>query len=103
MTFGGKSGSFRRTIQKDLVSLCREKIRRVKAQLKPNLATAITDKKFSYKYISNKRRAMGNLHPLLDEEGKIVTKDEEKAEVLSALSQSLTVRQIFLRLSSLLS
>ena len=52
---------------KDVVRLCREKIRRAKAQLELNLATAIKDnKKCFYKYISNKRRAKENLHPLLD-------------------------------------
>ncbi|KAK4820464.1 hypothetical protein QYF61_027746, partial [Mycteria americana] len=70
---------------KDVVRLCREKIRRAKAQLELNLATALKDnKKCFYKYISNKRRAKENLHPLLDVEGNIMTKDEEKAEVLKA-------------------
>ncbi|KAK4807160.1 hypothetical protein QYF61_024280 [Mycteria americana] len=36
------------------------------------------NKKCFYKYISNKRRAKENLHPLLDAEGNIVAKDEEK-------------------------
>lgn len=44
MTFGGRE--FRRAINKDLVKLCSEKIRRVKAQLEPNQATVITDKIF---------------------------------------------------------
>ena len=49
--------------------LCREKIRKAKAQLELNLATAIKDnKKGFYKYISNNRRAKENLHPLLDAE-----------------------------------
>lgn len=73
--------------------LCREKIRRVKDHLEPNLSTSIIDKKISYKYISNRRRAMENLHPLLYGGRNILTKD--KAEVLDALSQSLTVRQVF--------
>ncbi|KAK4829460.1 hypothetical protein QYF61_004678 [Mycteria americana] len=65
--------------------LCREKIRRAKAQLELNLATAIKDnKKCFYKCTSNKRRAKENLHPLLDTGGNIVTKDEEWAEVLNA-------------------
>ncbi|KAK4811280.1 hypothetical protein QYF61_023332 [Mycteria americana] len=69
---------------------CREKIRRAKAQLEINLATAVKDNKKSfYKYISNKRRAKGNLHPLLDAGGNIVTKHEEKAEVLNAFFDSV--------------
>ena len=46
--------------------LCREKIRRAKAQLELNLATAVKDnKECFYKYISNKRRAKENLHPFV--------------------------------------
>ncbi|KAK4818320.1 hypothetical protein QYF61_010782 [Mycteria americana] len=51
----------------DVIRLCRENIRRTKAQLELNLATAIKDNKKCFcKYISNKRRAKENLHPLLD-------------------------------------
>jgi len=74
---------------KDVMRFYREKIRRAKAQLDLNLATAIKDsKKCFYTYISNKRRAKDNLHPLFDAEGNIVTKDEEKAEVLNAFFAS---------------
>ncbi|KAK4832285.1 LOW QUALITY PROTEIN: hypothetical protein QYF61_021684 [Mycteria americana] len=73
---------------KDVMKLCREKIRRAKAQLDLNLATAIKDnKKCSYKYTRNKRRSE-NVHPLLHAGGNIVTKDEEKAEVLNAFFAS---------------
>jgi len=66
--------------------LCREETRRDKAQLELNLAIAIKDsKKALYKYRHNKRRAKENLHPLWDS-GRIVTKDEEKSEVLLCLS-----------------
>ncbi|KAK4806350.1 hypothetical protein QYF61_017219 [Mycteria americana] len=75
---------------KDVMRLCREKSRRAKAQLELNLATAIKDnKKCFYKYISNKRRAKENLHPLSDAGGNVVTKDEEKAEVLNAFFASV--------------
>ncbi|KAK4828306.1 hypothetical protein QYF61_025318 [Mycteria americana] len=48
----------------DVMRLCREKIRRAKAQLEINLATAVKDnKKCFYKYISNKRRAKDNIQP----------------------------------------
>ncbi|KAK4827789.1 hypothetical protein QYF61_021742 [Mycteria americana] len=70
--------------------LCREKIRRAKAQLELNVPTAVKgNKKCFYKYISNKRRARENLHPLLDAGGNIVTKDEEKAEVPNAFFASV--------------
>ena len=87
MTFGRRGTQEDYT---DVVRLCREKIRRAKAQIEVNLATAIKDnKKCFYKYISNKRRAKKNLHPLLDVGGNTVTKVEEKAEVLNAFFASV--------------
>ncbi|KAK4826807.1 hypothetical protein QYF61_011615 [Mycteria americana] len=84
-----KKGQATQEDYKDVVRLCREKIRRAKAQLELNLATAVDDStKCFYKYISNERRARENLHPLLDAGGNIVTKDEEKAEVLNAFFAS---------------
>ncbi|KAK4827374.1 LOW QUALITY PROTEIN: hypothetical protein QYF61_017312 [Mycteria americana] len=78
---------------KDVVSLCRQKIGRAKAQLELNLATATIKKCFLHffnkKYTCNKRSAKENLHPLLDAGGNIVTKDEEKAEVLNAFFASV--------------
>ncbi|KAK4832789.1 hypothetical protein QYF61_025657 [Mycteria americana] len=65
-----KKGQATQEDYKDVMRLCREKSRRSKAQLELNLATAIKDnKKCFYKYISNKRRAKENLHPLLDAGG----------------------------------
>jgi len=67
------------------VRLCRAKVRRAKAQLELSLATTIKDnKKYFYKYISNKRRVKENLHPLLEWGGNSVAKDKEKADVLNA-------------------
>ncbi|PKU33451.1 contactin-associated 3 [Limosa lapponica baueri] len=77
-----KKGQATQEGYKDVVRLCREKIRRVQAQLDLNLVLDIkNNKKSFYKYISNKRRTKENLHPLTDEGVNIVTKDEEKAEV----------------------
>ena len=65
-----KKGQATQKDYKDVTKLCREKIRRAKAQLELNLATAVKDnKKCVYKCISNKRRAKENLHPLLDARG----------------------------------
>ncbi|KAK4828143.1 hypothetical protein QYF61_023959 [Mycteria americana] len=75
---------------KGVARLCREKIRRAKAELELNLATAVKDKKnHFFKYISSKRRAKENLQPLVDGGGNTVTKDEEKAEVLNAFFASV--------------
>ncbi|KAK4824953.1 hypothetical protein QYF61_021641 [Mycteria americana] len=85
-----KKGQATQELYKDVMRFCREKIRRAKAQLELNLATAVKDnKKCFYKYISNERRAKENLQPLLDVGGNIVTKDEEKAEVLNAFLASV--------------
>ena len=72
------------------MKLCREKIRKAKGQLELNLATKVKENtKYFYKYISGKRRARENLHPLLDAEGNLVTKDRVKAEVLNAFFASV--------------
>jgi len=66
-----KQGQETQEDYKDAVRLCREKIRRAKAQLELYLATAVKDnKKCFYKYISSKRRAKESLHHLLDVWGK---------------------------------
>lgn len=75
---------------KDVMRSHREKIRQAKAQLEIHLATAVKDnKKWFYKYISNKKRAKENLHPVPDVEVNIVSKDEEKDEVLNAFFASV--------------
>ncbi|KAK4826721.1 hypothetical protein QYF61_010974 [Mycteria americana] len=85
-----KKGQATQEDYKGVARLCREKIRRAKAELELNLATAIKDnKKYFFKYISSKRRAKENLQPLLDGGGNTVTKDEEKAEVLNAFFVSV--------------
>lgn len=84
--------------------LCREKIKRTRAQIELNLATAIEDNKICLNlYISNAKRVKENLHPLLDAKGNIVTTVEEKAEVLSVFFASLVVRPFVLWVSSPLS
>ncbi|XP_071892066.1 uncharacterized protein [Anas platyrhynchos] len=85
-----KSGQATREDYKDFVRLCRDKIRKARAHLELNLATAVKDnKKCFYKYINTKRRTKENLHPLLDAGGNLVTRDEEKAEVLNAFFTSV--------------
>ena len=75
-----KSGQASYDDYKYIVQLHREKNRKAKAQLELNLASKVKDNsKYFYKYISSKRRARENLHPLLDTEGNMVTKDEDTA------------------------
>ena len=47
------------------MKLCREKIRKAKAQLELSLATeAKVNSKYFYKHINSKRKARENLHPM---------------------------------------
>ena len=70
--------------------MCRDKIRKAKAQLELSLATKVKDNnKYFCKYINSKRRARENLHPFLDAEGNLVTKDQDKAEELNAFVASV--------------
>ncbi|KAK4830685.1 LOW QUALITY PROTEIN: hypothetical protein QYF61_012854, partial [Mycteria americana] len=85
-----KKGQASQEDYKGVARLCGEKMRRAKAKLELRLATAVKDnKKYSFKYISSKRRAKENLQPLVDGGGITVTKDEEKAEVLNAFFASV--------------
>ncbi|KAK4826044.1 hypothetical protein QYF61_003943 [Mycteria americana] len=60
-----KKGQATQEDYKGVARLCREKIRRAKAELELNLAAAVKDnKKHFFKYISSKRRAKENLQPL---------------------------------------
>ncbi|XP_064032416.1 uncharacterized protein LOC135192961 [Pogoniulus pusillus] len=64
--------------------------REAKAHLELRLATAAKEnKKCFFKYMNGKRRAKDNLQSLLDRDGNIVTKDEEKAEVLNTFFASI--------------
>ncbi|KAK4815429.1 hypothetical protein QYF61_002644 [Mycteria americana] len=59
-----KKGQATQEDYKGVAKLCREKIRRAKAELELNLAAAVKDnKKHFFKYISSKRRAKENLQP----------------------------------------
>jgi len=77
--------------------LCRDGVRKAKAQL--NLARdARNSKKGFYRYVSQKRKVNKSIPPLMSKTGKLVTTDEEKAEVCnsflpqSSLAVSLPTR-----------
>ena len=70
--------------------MCREKIRKTKAQFELNLAAGVKrNKKLFYKYINSKRRTKENLRSLLDEAGNVTTEDTERADVLNAFFTSV--------------
>ena len=85
-----KKGRATQKEYKEVVKMCREKIRKAKAQLEFNLAAGVKgNKKLFYKYISSKRRTKENLHSLLEESENVTTEDNEKAEVLNAFFMSV--------------
>ena len=85
-----KKGQATQKEYKEVVKMCREKIRKAKAQLELNLAAGVKgNKKLFYKYINNKRKTRENLHSLLDEAGNVTTEDKEKADVLNAFFTSV--------------
>ena len=70
--------------------MCRQKIRKAKAQLELNLAAGVKgNNKLFYKYINSKRRTRENFHSLQDEAANVTTEDKEKAEVLNAFFTSV--------------
>jgi len=67
--------------------LCRGGIRTAKAQLKLNLTRdAENNKKGFYQYVSQKRKVKESVASHMSKTGKLVTMDEEKAEVLKNFS-----------------
>ena len=85
-----KKGQATQKEYKEVVKICREKIRKAKAQLELNLAAGVKgNKKLFYKYINSKRRTRENIHSLLNEAGHVITENKEKAEVLNAFFTSV--------------
>ncbi|NWT77802.1 LIN1 transcriptase, partial [Lanius ludovicianus] len=81
---------FLRKCLRGLLGLVGKKIREAKAQFELKLATSVKkNKKTIYKYINGKRKGKIDLCSLLDEASNLVTKDEEKAEVLNAFFASV--------------
>ncbi|PKU38755.1 rna-directed dna polymerase from mobile element jockey-like [Limosa lapponica baueri] len=57
-------------------------VRKAKAQLELNLARDVKNNKMGfYRYVSQKRKVKKSVPSLMNETGKLVTRDEEKAEV----------------------
>ncbi|NXY64185.1 PO11 protein, partial [Callaeas wilsoni] len=85
-----KEGHVSQEMFKGVVRACRKKIREAKAKLELKLANSVKDNKKSfYKDINGKRKGKDNLHSLLDAGGNLVTKDEEKEEVLNTFFASV--------------
>ncbi|KAK4827405.1 hypothetical protein QYF61_017810 [Mycteria americana] len=69
---------------RDAARLCRDGVRKAKAQLELNLAgDAKNNNKGFYTYINQKRKVKENVPPLMNKNGDLASTDEEKAEVLN--------------------
>ena len=64
---------------------CREATRKAKASLELNLVRGVKDNRKSFfKYMAEKTNTRGNVGPLMNEVGALVTEDTEKVELLNA-------------------
>jgi len=75
---------------RNVVRACRGATRKAKVHLEFNLARDVKDnKKGFFNYISSKWKTRDNVGSLLNKVGVLVTKDAEKAEILSAFFASV--------------
>ncbi|KAK4810861.1 hypothetical protein QYF61_008833 [Mycteria americana] len=71
---------------RDTARLCRDGVRKAKAQLELNLArNARNNKKGLYRYINQKRKVKDSIPPLMNKNGDLVSTDEEKAEIMEQI------------------
>ncbi|NWT73742.1 LORF2 protein, partial [Prunella himalayana] len=85
-----KEGLISQEVFKGAARACRKQIREAKAQFELNLVTSVkNNKKSFYKYINGKRKGITDVCSLLDEAGDLVTKDEEKEEMLNTFFASV--------------
>ncbi|KFR14245.1 hypothetical protein N306_11783, partial [Opisthocomus hoazin] len=75
---------------REAARLCRDGVRKAKAQLELNLARdAKNNKKGFCRYVSWKKMVKESVPPLTSETGELATADEEKAEVLNNIFASV--------------
>ncbi|KFW94610.1 hypothetical protein N336_00311, partial [Phalacrocorax carbo] len=73
----------------DAAQLCRDGVRRAKAQLQLNLVRdAKNNKKGFYRYMNQKGKVKESVPHLMNKNGGLVSTDEEKAEVLNNIFAS---------------
>ncbi|KFR00034.1 hypothetical protein Y956_06354, partial [Nipponia nippon] len=67
----------------DAAWLCKDGIRKANASLELNLARDAKNNKGFYTYVNQKRKVKESISPLMSKTSKLITTDEEKAEVLN--------------------
>ena len=66
--------------------VCRDAVRKTKAQLKLKLARDVKNyKEGFFRYVNNKQKQKESISPLLNRRSESVTNNAEKAEVLNTL------------------
>lgn len=65
--------------------MCRDGIRKAKAQMELNLARDVKNNKSFFRYIGQKRQAKEIIPPLINEKEELAYSDMEKAKVLNEL------------------
>ncbi|KFZ67293.1 hypothetical protein N338_10186, partial [Podiceps cristatus] len=75
---------------RDAARLCRDGVRKAKAQLELNLArNTKNSKKGFYRYLNQKRKVKENVRALTNENGELVLTHGEKAEILKSFFASV--------------
>ncbi|KFQ31696.1 hypothetical protein N332_00599, partial [Mesitornis unicolor] len=76
---------------RDVAWVCRDEVKKAKAQLKLNLARdAMKNKEGFYRYVNQKRKVKECVPYLMSNSGELVPTDKEKAEVLNLFASVFT-------------
>ena len=68
----------------DAVLMCRNEIRKAKAQMELNLARDVkNNKKVFFRYTEQERQAKESVPPLINQKGELTSSNMEEAEVLN--------------------
>ncbi|KFZ45983.1 hypothetical protein N321_04792, partial [Antrostomus carolinensis] len=74
---------------RDVVQMCRDGIRKAKAQMELILARDVKNSKDFFRYIGQKRQAKESVPPLINEEGELASADLQEADILKKFFASV--------------